>query len=95
MKRWSTKDAEVVQAPAEGRPGEAIIHFSDRYSVYDFGPLPEEVPGKGAASCAMAVRSFGLLADRPRGACATKCSEARRTRRGATEGVPAPASPGR
>lgn len=63
VKRWSTKDAEVIKRPSEGAPGEAILRFSDRYSVYDFGPLPDIIPGKGAASCAMAVRSFELLAD--------------------------------
>lgn len=61
MKRWSTKDLEVVRPPKNGRPGEAILTFTDRYSVYDFGVLPDRIPGKGKASCAMAVKSFELF----------------------------------
>lgn len=63
MKRWSTKDLEILRPSGDGRPGEGILTFSDRYSVHDFGVMPDEIPGKGAASCRMAVHSFGLLAD--------------------------------
>nr|AVW82920.1 SAICAR synthetase [Nocardia interforma ATCC 21072] len=37
------------------------MRFSDRYSVFDFGVLGDLIPGKGAASCAMAVHSFALF----------------------------------
>lgn len=63
MKRWSTKDLYTLTPPADGRPGDAVLTFTDRYSVYDFGVMPDEIPGKGRATCAMAVRSFGLLHD--------------------------------
>ncbi|MQS11321.1 phosphoribosylaminoimidazolesuccinocarboxamide synthase [Streptomyces kaniharaensis] len=62
MKRWSTKDLEILRPPADGRPGDGILTFTDRYSVYDFGVMPDEIPGKGIASATMAVHSFGLLA---------------------------------
>jgi phosphoribosylaminoimidazole-succinocarboxamide synthase len=61
VKRWSSKDLEVLVPPSDGRPGEGVFVFSDRYSVFDFGIMPDEIPGKGAASCAMAVRSFELF----------------------------------
>ncbi|WP_372441656.1 phosphoribosylaminoimidazolesuccinocarboxamide synthase [Lentzea nigeriaca] len=61
MKQWSTKDLTVVRPPAHGKPGEGIMRFSDRYSVFDYGVLADRIPGKGAASCAMAVRSFALF----------------------------------
>ncbi|MBD0693693.1 phosphoribosylaminoimidazolesuccinocarboxamide synthase [Streptomyces sp. CBMA123] len=61
MKRWSTKDLEILRPPADGRPGDGILTFTDRYSVYDFGVMPDEIPGKGIASATMAVHSFGLL----------------------------------
>ncbi|MFB6810047.1 phosphoribosylaminoimidazolesuccinocarboxamide synthase [Streptomyces sp. NPDC056387] len=61
MKRWSTKDLYTLAPPRDGRPGDGILTFTDRYSVYDFGVMPDEIPGKGKASCAMAVRSFGLM----------------------------------
>ncbi|KOG37259.1 SAICAR synthetase [Streptomyces resistomycificus] len=63
MKRWSTKDLYTLTPPADGRPGDAILTFTDRYSVFDFGVMPDEIPGKGRATCAMAVKSFGLLHD--------------------------------
>ncbi|MCS0639640.1 hypothetical protein NX801_29185 [Streptomyces sp. LP05-1] len=63
MKRWSTKDLYTLAPPADGRPGDAILTFTDRYSVYDHGIMPDEIPGKGRASCAMAVRSFALMRD--------------------------------
>ncbi|MFE2144660.1 phosphoribosylaminoimidazolesuccinocarboxamide synthase, partial [Streptomyces sp. NPDC059456] len=63
MKRWSTKDLYTLAPPRDGRPGDGILTFTDRYSVYDFGVMPDEIPGKGKASCAMAVRSFGLMHD--------------------------------
>ncbi|MDT0427338.1 phosphoribosylaminoimidazolesuccinocarboxamide synthase [Streptomyces salyersiae] len=63
MKRWSTKDLYTLTPPADGRPGDGILTFTDRYSVYDFGVMPDEIPGKGKASCAMAITSFGLMHD--------------------------------
>ncbi|SCL14923.1 phosphoribosylaminoimidazole-succinocarboxamide synthase [Micromonospora nigra] len=63
MKQWSTKDLRVLVPPAEGRAGDALMTFSDRYSVFDHGVMPDRIPGKGRASCAMAVHSFGLLHD--------------------------------
>lgn len=63
MKRWSTKDLYTLTPPVDGRPGDAILTFTDRYSVFDFGVMPDEIPGKGRVTCAMAVKSFGLLHD--------------------------------
>src|SRR3954451_20723432 len=57
VKRWSTKDLQVLRPAAPGVPGDGLFTFTDRYSVYDFGVMPEEIPGKGTASCAMAVKS--------------------------------------
>jgi phosphoribosylaminoimidazole-succinocarboxamide synthase len=62
VKQWSTKDLRVLAPPAHGRPGDAILTFTDRYSVFDYGVMPDRIPGKGRASCAMAVHSFALLA---------------------------------
>ncbi|HET6501306.1 MAG TPA: phosphoribosylaminoimidazolesuccinocarboxamide synthase [Amycolatopsis sp.] len=62
MKRWSSKDLEILAPPADGKTGEGIFTFSDRYSVFDFGIMPDEIPGKGAAATAMAVKSFALFA---------------------------------
>lgn len=61
MKQWSTKDLRVLRPATDGRAGDAVLTFTDRYSVFDYGVMPDLVPGKGRASCAMAVRSFELF----------------------------------
>lgn len=61
MKQWSTKDLRVLRPAADGRVGDAVLTFTDRYSVFDYGVMPDLIPGKGRASCAMAVRSFALF----------------------------------
>ncbi len=35
--------------------------FSDRYSVFDWGRMPDEIPGKGAALCLMSAWNFERL----------------------------------
>ncbi|NDG85123.1 MAG: hypothetical protein EBX52_08835 [Proteobacteria bacterium] len=37
----------------EGAPGELLFRFSDRYSVFDWGQMPDAIPGKGAALARM------------------------------------------
>lgn len=36
------------------------FRFTDRFSVFDCGPHPQEIPGKAEAVCASAVRSFQI-----------------------------------
>lgn len=61
MKQWSTKDLRVLRPATDARTGDAVLTFTDRYSVFDHGVMPDLVPGKGRASCAMAVHSFALF----------------------------------
>ncbi|MCN0177305.1 phosphoribosylaminoimidazolesuccinocarboxamide synthase [Salinispora arenicola] len=61
MKQWSTKDLHVLEPATGGRAGDAVLTFTDRYSVFDHGVMPDLIPGKGRATCAMAVLSFGLF----------------------------------
>jgi phosphoribosylaminoimidazole-succinocarboxamide synthase len=69
--RGSVKD--ILCAPDFG---ELIFQYSDRYSVFDWGTMPDEIPGKGEALATIADQVFrniaiphhslGPVADRPR-----------------------------
>ena len=59
----SVKDIEVVEPPADGDLGRGTFTFSDRYSVFDWGPMPDTIPGKGASLCTMGAFNFELFAD--------------------------------
>jgi phosphoribosylaminoimidazole-succinocarboxamide synthase len=49
----SVKDLQVIQKPTETTMGIGRFVFSDRYSVFDWGEMPDHIGGKGAALCLM------------------------------------------
>jgi len=49
----SVKDLEIVKKPTKDEMGVGRFHFSDRYSVFDWGEMPDHIPSKGAALCLM------------------------------------------
>jgi phosphoribosylaminoimidazole-succinocarboxamide synthase len=57
----SVKDLEVVKKPTKTRMGIGRFHFSDRYSVFDWGEMPDHIEGKGAALCLMGAYCFERL----------------------------------
>ncbi|MFB6174156.1 MAG: phosphoribosylaminoimidazolesuccinocarboxamide synthase [Halobacteriales archaeon] len=57
----SVKDLLVEEAPDDGTPGRGAFRFSDDYSVFDWGRMPDAIPGKGASLCAMGAHNFELL----------------------------------
>lgn len=57
----SVKDLEVIKAPTRDKMGIGRFHFSDRYSVFDWGEMPDHIPFKGAALCIMGAYSFERL----------------------------------
>lgn len=57
----SVKDLKIIKGLTESELGEGIFTFSDRYSVFDWGEMPNEIPGKGAALCMMAAYNFEML----------------------------------
>lgn len=59
----SVKDIEVEKAPTEHGLGRGTFTFSDRYSVFDWGPMPDTIPDKGASLCTMGAYNFERLAD--------------------------------
>ena len=60
----SVKDLEVVKKPAKNRMGIGRFHFSDRYSVFDWGEMPDHIDGKGAALCLMGAYCFERLEEK-------------------------------
>ncbi len=54
----SVKDLEIIIEPIETKMGIGRFHFSDRYSVFDWGEMPDLIPNKGAALCMMAAYCF-------------------------------------
>jgi phosphoribosylaminoimidazole-succinocarboxamide synthase len=56
----SVKEVHVDEEPDDG-PGRGRFRFTDAYSVFDWGQMPDAVPGKGAALCTMGAFNFTLL----------------------------------
>ncbi len=57
----SVKDLEIIQKPIKARLGVGRFHFSDRYSVFDWGKMPDEIPHKGEALCLIGAYFFEKL----------------------------------
>ena len=57
----SVKDLETIQKPTQARMGIGRFHFSDRYSVFDWGEMPDQIEGKGQALCLMGAYCFEKL----------------------------------
>ncbi|MEM2104991.1 MAG: phosphoribosylaminoimidazolesuccinocarboxamide synthase [Candidatus Bathyarchaeia archaeon] len=60
----SVKDLEVVKKPTKDVMGVGRFHFSDRYSVFDWGEMPDLIDGKGAALCMMGAYCFERLEEK-------------------------------
>jgi phosphoribosylaminoimidazole-succinocarboxamide synthase len=58
----SVKDIRVDEAP-DGGLGRGRFYFTDDYSVFDWGKMPDEIPRKGATLCTMGAYNFELLED--------------------------------
>jgi phosphoribosylaminoimidazole-succinocarboxamide synthase len=57
----SVKDLQVLQKPNQTAMGTGRFFFSDRYSVFDWGEMPDLIKGKGAALCLMSAYCFEQL----------------------------------
>ncbi len=60
----SVKDLEVIQKPTANSMGIGRFTFSDRYSVFDWGEMPDLIERKGESLCTMAAYCFEKLQDR-------------------------------
>jgi phosphoribosylaminoimidazole-succinocarboxamide synthase len=57
----SVKDLEVLRKPTSDRMGLGRFRFSDRYSVFDWGEMPDLISRKGEALCIMGAYCFERL----------------------------------
>ncbi len=57
----SVKEIRVEREPTADALGRGSFHFTDAYSVFDWGRMPDELPGKGASLCAMGAANFEAL----------------------------------
>ncbi|MFW6141822.1 MAG: phosphoribosylaminoimidazolesuccinocarboxamide synthase [Candidatus Saliniplasma sp.] len=57
----SVKDLEIIEEPTKEKEGIGVFEFSDRYSVFDYGEMPDEIEGKGEALCLMSAHNFKEL----------------------------------
>jgi len=57
----SVKDAVILEKPSEAKPGVGKFVFSDRYSVFDWGEMPDLIPDKGKAICLATSHFFEKL----------------------------------
>ncbi|MEK6934744.1 MAG: phosphoribosylaminoimidazolesuccinocarboxamide synthase [Nanoarchaeota archaeon] len=60
----SVKDLRILVPAYENSAGKFIFEFSDRYSIFDYGEMPDHIIGKGAALAVMAAFNFEELAKR-------------------------------
>lgn len=59
----SVKDVRVLVSASEDAPGVGRFVFSDRYSVFDWGRMPDDIENKGSAICIATAYFFELLED--------------------------------
>ena len=51
----------MTGAATPDRLGRGAFVFTDDYSVFDWGKMPDAIPNKGAALCVMGAKNFELL----------------------------------
>ncbi|ERG88218.1 MAG: hypothetical protein J07HX5_00361, partial [halophilic archaeon J07HX5] len=49
----SVKRVRVETPASAARAGDGRFQFTDAYSVFDWGPMPDTIPRKGASLCTM------------------------------------------
>ncbi len=57
----SVKDLTILKEPKADELGLGRFVFSDRYSVFDYGRMPDEIEGKGASLCLISAFFFEKL----------------------------------
>jgi phosphoribosylaminoimidazole-succinocarboxamide synthase len=57
----SVKDLIIIEKPYENKRGRGRFIFSDRYSVFDWGEMPDHIPNKGQSLCISAAYFFEKL----------------------------------
>lgn len=59
----SVKRFRIQTEPTAETLGRGAFVFTDAYSVFDWGQMPDEIPGKGQSLCTMGATTFERLED--------------------------------
>ena len=59
----SVKEFRVAEPATPDALGRGAFVFTDDYSVFDWGKMPDQIPDKGASLCTMGAFNFELLED--------------------------------
>jgi len=57
----SVKDLIILERPLKNKSGRGRFVFSDRYSVFDWGEMPDHIPNKGKSLCISSAYFFEKL----------------------------------
>ncbi len=57
----SVKEFRIDREPTPDELGRGAFVFTDAYSIFDWGPMPDSIPGKGASLCTMGAFNFERL----------------------------------
>ena len=57
----SVKDLSILKEASNDKLGSGRFYFSDRYSVFDYGEMPDSIPYKGNALAVMSAFNFEKL----------------------------------
>ena len=60
----SVKNLTVLEEPTENKSGSGFFEFSDRYSVFDWGEMPDHISYKGASLAIITSHFFEILKKR-------------------------------
>jgi phosphoribosylaminoimidazole-succinocarboxamide synthase len=60
----SVKDLIVLEEPKENKLGRGRFIFSDRYSIFDYGEMPDLIENKGIALCISSAYFFEKLEEK-------------------------------
>ncbi|MBO8181570.1 MAG: phosphoribosylaminoimidazolesuccinocarboxamide synthase [Archaeoglobus sp.] len=57
----SVKDLTILKKPTAKKAGTGIFFFSNRYSVFDYGEMPDKIENKGSSLCLTSAYFFEEL----------------------------------
>lgn len=60
----SVKDITVLRKPSTNKLGIGQFTFSDRYSIFDWGEMPDHIPNKGSAIAILSAYFFEKLGEK-------------------------------
>ncbi len=58
----SVKNLRQKKRPTKHHPGVLLFEFTDDYSIFDYGKMPDRIPGKGAATAVSTAYFFECVA---------------------------------